>query len=97
MNLYLKTENFPNTDRAAEAFVHKADEPDRPDRISTYRKEIPADAGLLPAEHFGPDGCKLPLSLVTRGKDIFPPGQFPAGNPAQAPGNSNPNENGGPK
>ena len=27
----------------------------------------------------------------------FPPGQFPAGNPAQAPGNSNPNENGGPK
>jgi hypothetical protein len=22
----------------------------------------------------------------------FPPGQFPAGNPAQAPGNSNPNE-----
>lgn len=21
----------------------------------------------------------------------FPPGQFPAGNPAQAPGNSNPN------
>ena len=27
----------------------------------------------------------------------FPPGQFPAGNPAHAPGNSNPNENGGPK
>jgi hypothetical protein len=27
----------------------------------------------------------------------FPPGQFPSGNPAQAPGNSNPNENGGPK
>jgi len=26
-----------------------------------------------------------------------PPGQFPAGNPAHAPGNSNPNENGGPK
>ena len=23
----------------------------------------------------------------------FPPGQFPSGNPAQAPGNSNPNEN----
>ena len=23
----------------------------------------------------------------------FPPGQFPAGNPAHAPGNSNPNEN----
>jgi hypothetical protein len=22
----------------------------------------------------------------------FPPGQFPSGNPAQAPGNSNPNE-----
>jgi hypothetical protein len=27
----------------------------------------------------------------------FPPGQFPAGNPAKAPGNSNPNEQGGPK
>jgi hypothetical protein len=27
----------------------------------------------------------------------FPPGQFPSGNPAHAPGNSNPNENGGPK
>jgi len=27
----------------------------------------------------------------------FPPGQFPSGNPAQAPGNSNPNEMGGPK
>ena len=27
----------------------------------------------------------------------FPPGQFPSGNPAKAPGNSNPNENGGPK
>jgi hypothetical protein len=27
----------------------------------------------------------------------FPPGQQPSGNPAQAPGNSNPNENGGPK
>jgi len=27
----------------------------------------------------------------------FPPGQFPSGNPAQAPGNSNPNENGGKK
>jgi hypothetical protein len=27
----------------------------------------------------------------------FPPGQAPAGNPAHAPGNSNPNENGGPK
>ena len=27
----------------------------------------------------------------------FPPGQAPAGNPAQAPGNSNPNENGGKK
>jgi len=27
----------------------------------------------------------------------FPPGQNPSGNPAQAPGNSNPNENGGPK
>ena len=27
----------------------------------------------------------------------FPPGQFPSGNPAQAPGNSNPNENGGSK
>jgi hypothetical protein len=27
----------------------------------------------------------------------FPPGQFPSGNPAQAPGNSNPNENGGQK
>lgn len=25
----------------------------------------------------------------------FPPGQFPAGNPAQAPGNSNPNEHPG--
>ena len=23
----------------------------------------------------------------------FPPGQFPSGNPAHAPGNSNPNEN----
>ena len=27
----------------------------------------------------------------------FPPGQFPSGNPAKAPGNSNPNENGGKK
>jgi len=27
----------------------------------------------------------------------FPPGQAPAGNPGHAPGNSNPNENGGPK
>ena len=27
----------------------------------------------------------------------FPPGQFPSGNPAHAPGNSNPNEIGGPK
>ena len=27
----------------------------------------------------------------------FPPGQHPSGNPAKAPGNSNPNENGGPK
>ena len=27
----------------------------------------------------------------------FPPGRFPSGNPAHAPGNSNPNENGGPK
>jgi hypothetical protein len=27
----------------------------------------------------------------------FPPGQFPSGNPAHAPGNSNPNEQGGPK
>ena len=27
----------------------------------------------------------------------FPPGQFPSGNPAHAPGESNPNENGGPK
>jgi hypothetical protein len=27
----------------------------------------------------------------------FPPGQNPSGNPAHAPGNSNPNENGGPK
>ena len=27
----------------------------------------------------------------------FPPGQAPSGNPAQAPGNSNPNENGGQK
>ncbi len=27
----------------------------------------------------------------------FAPGQFPSGNPAQAPGNSNPNESGGPK
>jgi hypothetical protein len=27
----------------------------------------------------------------------FPPGQNPSGNPAKAPGNSNPNENGGPK
>ena len=27
----------------------------------------------------------------------FPPGQFPSGNPAHAPGNSNPNENGGSK
>ena len=27
----------------------------------------------------------------------FPPGQNPSGNPAQAPGNSNPNEKGGPK
>lgn len=27
----------------------------------------------------------------------FPPGQCPSGNPAHAPGNSNPNENGGPK
>ena len=27
----------------------------------------------------------------------FPPGQFPAGNPAHAPGNSNPNEHGGKK
>ena len=35
---------------------------------------------------------------VTSGSQAnFPPGQFPAGNPAQAPGNSNPNENGGPK
>jgi len=25
----------------------------------------------------------------------FPPGQFPSGNPAHAPGNSNPNENPG--
>jgi hypothetical protein len=25
----------------------------------------------------------------------FPPGQFPAGNPAHAPGNSNPNEHPG--
>lgn len=27
----------------------------------------------------------------------FAPGQFPSGNPAHAPGESNPNENGGPK
>jgi hypothetical protein len=27
----------------------------------------------------------------------FPPGQFPSGNPAHAPGESNPNENGGSK
>ena len=27
----------------------------------------------------------------------FPPGQFPSGNPAHAPGNSNPNEHGGKK
>ena len=27
----------------------------------------------------------------------FPPGQFPSGNPAHAPGNSNPNEIGGSK
>ena len=27
----------------------------------------------------------------------FPPGQHPSGNPAHAPGNSNPNENGGKK
>lgn len=27
----------------------------------------------------------------------FPPGQNPSGNPAKAPGNSNPNENGGSK
>ncbi len=35
---------------------------------------------------------------VTGGSNSnFPPGQMPSGNPAQAPGNSNPNENGGPK
>jgi len=34
---------------------------------------------------------------ITPSNANFPPGQFPAGNPAHAPGNSNPNENGGPK
>jgi hypothetical protein len=30
---------------------------------------------------------------ITPSSANFPPGQFPSGNPAHAPGNSNPNEN----
>jgi hypothetical protein len=41
---------------------------------------------------------KAELASITAGSNAnFPPGQFPSGNPAHAPGNSNPNENGGPK
>jgi len=36
---------------------------------------------------------KAQMASITAGSSAnFPPGQFPAGNPAQAPGNSNPNE-----
>jgi hypothetical protein len=38
------------------------------------------------------------IEAVTGGSNSnFPPGQMPSGNPAKAPGNSNPNEHGGPK
>jgi hypothetical protein len=41
---------------------------------------------------------KAELASITAGSSAnFPPGQFPAGNPAKAPGNSNPNEKGGKK
>jgi len=32
---------------------------------------------------------KLEERIAPAGQSHFPPGQFPAGNPAQAPGNSN--------
>jgi len=36
---------------------------------------------------------KAQMASITAGSSAnFPPGQFPAGNPANAPGNSNPNE-----
>jgi hypothetical protein len=35
---------------------------------------------------------KAEMAKITAGSNAnFPPGQFPSGNPAQAPGNSNPN------
>jgi hypothetical protein len=64
----------------------------------------------IPEERFTMSQQNQPTTTTTRKFNVskleeriapsnakFPPGQFPAGNPAQAPGNSNPNENGGPK
>jgi hypothetical protein len=35
---------------------------------------------------------KQELASITAGAKKWPPGQFPSGNPAQAPGNSNPQD-----